>query len=56
MFDFFNCPSKYLMQTVSTNTILTAIATIVKLIWNLFIFHSVSGGLVAKSWLTLAIP
>lgn len=43
MFDFFNCPSKYLMQTVSTNTILTTIVTVIKLIWNLFLFHSVRG-------------
>ena len=43
MFDFFNCPSKYLMQTVSTNTTLTAIVTVIKLIRNLFLFHSIRG-------------
>ena len=43
MLDFFNYPSKYLLQTVSTNTILTAIVTVIKLIWDWFIFHSVRG-------------
>lgn len=43
MFDFFNCPSKYLMQTVSTNTTLTTIVTVIKLIRNLFLFHSIRG-------------
>ena len=37
MFDFFNCPSKYLMQTVSTNTTLTAIVTVIKLLDLIFL-------------------
>lgn len=52
MLDLSNCLCKYFMQTVSTSTILTATATVIKLIWNLFIFHSISGGLIAKSWPT----
>ena len=56
MLDFSNCLYTYLMQTVSTSTILTTIATVIKLIWNLFIFHSIRGGLVAKSWPAFAIP